>query len=167
LRSPSIDPFRKAAQLSVLRMRRARYQALFEAAEARPVEPFVLTSDRFLTFIRVRQEREKLALVCRAAPEPKHIADGLLREYAAVLGDTVAYRDAAPTSEHRNKHEGALSSIHQTIEQWQSLRDRLGLPFSCGTRDINEAIGSLTPEQRTLLWTPLPIGGRSGSPGPA
>jgi hypothetical protein len=154
------DPFRQAAQLSVLRLRVARYRAAYVAAQARPVKPFVLTVEYMNAFFQRRHEAENVARAYRAAGTNRQrvpfIADGVVREYAAVLGDTLAYRDGAPTRDHVRVHEGALSCIHSTIVSWRNLREELGLDIGCGTNEISEALGCLTWEERRMVGREAP-----------
>jgi len=135
-------------------MRAEGYRAAFAAAMARPRKPF----DLMEAVERMFAERQEIERVSRthyqarmggqAGPE---IADAVVRHYAYVLGQTLHWRDNAPTREHRQVHDRAIDSFHSCIRDWQNTRDVLGLGTCHGPGHVQEALAALGPAERTVL----------------
>jgi len=153
-RTPPPDPFRQAAKLAIPRMRAKDYRAALAAAMTRPRKPF----DLMQAVERMFAERQEIERVSRAHYQARiagqagpEIGDAIVRHYAYVLGQTLDWRDNAPTREHRQVHERAIESFHSCIRDWRNTREVLGLGSLHGPGHVREALAGLGPAERTAL----------------
>jgi len=152
--TPPPDPFRQAAELAIPRLRAEDYRAAFAAAMARPRKPF----DLMEAVQRMFAERQEIEGVSRAHYQARmggqagpEIGDAIVRDYAYVLGQTLHWRDNAPTRGHRQVHERAIDSFHSCIRDWRNTREVLGLGSSHGPDHVREALAALGAAERSAF----------------
>jgi hypothetical protein len=84
-----------------------------------------------------------------AGRKPPEITDGVVRHYAYVMGQTVAWLENVkddPDPDYRRVHARAITSIHGSIDEWRSLRNKLGLPASFAIEEIEQGAKALEPQ---------------------
>ena len=151
---PPVDLFRNAARLSILRMR-AQRRPRRPAGE--PERPFNLI-EAFSSMMAERRSIEALAVAYYRAreifQEPPYIADGIVRDYAYVMGQTITWRDGAPTPEHRRGHQRAMNSFHDCIREQKTFRDAPDLAINLRMTEVTEAVHVLSPERQwaVMRW---------------
>ena len=153
-RTPPDDPFRNAAERAALRPRAQRRRAAGEDAPPRPEAPSA-EANFFERRFAEQQAIETTALAyhqakLKGAPLPA-IEDGIVRGYATVMGQTITWRDGAPTLAHRRVHESAIASFHDCIRQWQAYRQAHGLPIGLTMDQVHEAVAALCPQERMAV----------------
>lgn len=152
-RKPPVDAFRHAAQLSILRMRAERRRAAI--ADMPLVTGPVVDADWFWRVFEGQRAIEEVAVEyyrarMSGAAVPR-IEDGIVRDYAYVMGQTVVWRDGAPTPDHRRVHDCAVSGIHDSIWQWRTYREAHGLPVGYTQEDTRKAVAALSPVQQMAI----------------
>lgn len=158
-RKPPVEAFRHAARLSILCLRAQRRRAAIAEMPLRPGP--VVDADWFVRVFEGQRAIEEVAALCYRATisgsAVPRIEDGIIRDYAYVLGQTVVWRDGAPTPDHRRAHERAIGSFHDGIRQWRTLRAAHGLPVGYTREDTQKAVAALSPEQRAAVTQRLHV----------
>lgn len=167
---PPFDPVRNAAEGAATRAD-TQHGEIDAASAPWPARPATgLTIDWFLAVFDKQNAIEAASLAHYQArtdgQPPPPIRDGIVREYAYVIGQTVLWRDNAPTAEHRKVHEGAISSFHSCIREWQNYRAAHALGIELTREETERAVATLSDEVRMRVKRRL-YGPHGSDPGPA
>ena len=123
---------------------------LVHSLEPPPPPAAGLDADWFAAVFEVRRVIETVSQAYYLAKDRGEtlpdIHDGVVRNYAYVMGQTVTWREGAPTPEHRRVHEGAISSFHSCIGDWQMTKKLLGLPVEAMMDDVQQTVAALSPQ---------------------
>jgi hypothetical protein len=152
---PPIDPFRDAAE-AVSASTSVEQRLIDMASEPWPAVPATgRNAEWFISVFKKWEAIEAASLAYYRAKtigqEPPYIRDGVVRYYAYVMGQTVTWRDRAPTADHRRLHEGAISSFHSCIREWQTYREAHGLPIEYTLDDTTKAHAALSPLEQMAV----------------
>jgi hypothetical protein len=112
-----------------------------------PVKPELSMRDRISRRLDKQREVDRLCKEYYDAsnegrPLPQ-IDDGLVRDYAYVIGQTLHWREKfRDDRDCLRVHNSAISSFHGIIADWQQVREELGLPISADKDAISKAMDS-------------------------